>query len=213
MEETDGLRFLVMPPSLALWPMSRCSSARASYGATVPKCRGAPPHPICGCLLERDLAKPRSPEERLGPSEIAAKTGRRWGVSGRWQSPQVGRSGLSICLMPPSLSRYGSAGWIPAAATAAGLCSGVANCRPVMACWNPEMAICMETLRWSRLLGSRVWPAGPLPVQLGECSQAGWVLSLKISVGFIEDEAVVPGELLPIFLDLAPLHTPRLRRG
>ena len=40
---------------------------------------------------------------------------------------------------------YGSAGWIPAAATAAGLCSGVANCRPVMACWNPEMAICMET--------------------------------------------------------------------
>ena len=106
--ETDGLRFLVMPPSLALWPMSRCSSARAGYEATVPKCRGAPPHQICGCLLERDLAKPRSLEERLGPSEIAAETGRRWGVSGRWQSPQVGRSGLSICLMPPSLSRYGS---------------------------------------------------------------------------------------------------------
>ena len=85
-------------------------SARAGYGVRVPKCRGAPLHPIHGCLLERDLAQPRSPGERLGPSKIAAETGRRWGVSGRWQSTWVGRLGLSGCLMPPSLSRYGSVG-------------------------------------------------------------------------------------------------------
>ena len=75
------------------------------------------------------------------------------------------------------------------------------------------MAIWMETPRRRRLLGSRVRPAGSLPLQLGECSQAGWVPSLKIYVGFIEDEPAVLGELLLIFLDMAPLHTPGLRLG
>ena len=56
-------------------------------------------------------------------------------------------------------------------------------------------------------------PAVSLLVQLGKCRLSSWESILKIYEDCAEAKAVVPRELLPVFLDLAPLYTPGLRPG